>query len=401
MTLLIVSRYPWPRRSGDQRRTVEMVTALAGMGEVVVLSPRPPRRAPAPPSDFPARLVYYDPPRPWAWPARALRALLGCHPLETVTLGVTRDLVRHFRELVGTANLVVLQLSRLSPLLPAVPAGVPLVVDLIDSLALNFTRRAAAGSPLLTPLFRLGAARHRRAEAATVARAAVTLLVAEGDHAHLAERLGPSLASRLAVVPLVAPAFAAPVAALAAPGERLIVTGNLGYFPTRHGVEFLLREVWPGLRAARPGLELVLAGARPPRSWRGLAARSGVTLLADPPELLPHLAAATLALAPLEAGTGQPIKILEAWAVGVPVVASPVAAAGVGGRDGIDLRVATSPSEWHRVLLELLDDAPQRQRLAAAGRARLAADFSQEAVTAAYRRVFEPLLRGSAGRSSG
>jgi polysaccharide biosynthesis protein PslH len=401
VTLLVVSRYPWPQRTGDQRRTVEMVAALAGMGEVVVLSPRPPRRAPAPPSDFPARLVYYAPPRPVEWPVRAAGALLGRHPLETVFLGATRDLVRRLGDVIGAADLVVLQLTRLSPLLAALPPELPLVVDLIDSLALNFTRRAAAGSPFLAPLFRLGAARHRRAEAAAVARAAATLLVAEGDRAHLAERLGPSLASRLAVVPLLAPAFAAPPVAPAAPGERLIVTGNLGYFPTRHGVEFLLREVWPGLRAARPGLELVLAGARLPRSWRGLAARSGVTLLADPPELVPHLAAAAVALAPLEAGTGQPIKILEAWAVGVPVVASPVAAAGVGGRDGIDLRVATSPPEWHRVLLELLDDAPQRRRLAAAGRARLAADFSPEAVTAAYRRVFEPLLRGSAGRSSG
>lgn len=399
-TLLVVSRYPWPQRSGDQRRTVEMVAALARWGEVVLMAPRPGRRAPEPPRDFPARLVFYTPPRPLAWPARALGALIGRHPLETVTLGVTRDLVRHFRRLVGAANLVVLQLTRLSPLLPEVPAAVPLAVDLIDSLALNFERRAAAGSPVLAPLFRLGAGRHRVAEAELVARAGVALLVAEGDRAHLAERLGPGLASRLAVVPLVAPSTAPQAESLPAT-ERLIVTGNLGYFPTRHGVAWFLRAVWPGLRAARPGLEMVLAGARPPRSLRRLAARSGATLLADPPEILPHLAAATLALAPLEAGTGQPIKILEAWSLGIPVVASPAAASGVGGRDGIDLRIARSPAEWHAVLLELLDDAGQRQRLAAAGRARLAADFSPEAVADSYRGALAPLLTVAGRRSSG
>jgi glycosyltransferase involved in cell wall biosynthesis len=310
-------------------------------------------------------------------------------------------LIRRFRELAGAADRIVLQLTRLAPLLAEVPAGKPLVVYLIDSLALNFERRAAAGSRLLAPLLRWGAARHRMAEADFMSRAGVGLLVAEGDRAHLAERLGPIIAAKLVVVPLVATPAPGVAAESGTASERLIVTGNLGYFPTRHGVEGFLREVWPGLKAARPGLEMVLAGARPPKSLRRLAGRTGVTLLADPPEVSPHLATATLALAPLESGTGQPIKILEAWAQGVPVVASPVAAAGVGGQDGVDLRIARSPGEWHLVLLELLSDVTQRRRLAAAGRARLAADFSPEAVAEAYDRALGSLLRGSERCSSG
>ena len=390
--ILAVSRYPWPERSGDQRRTGELVAAMAGLGNVVVLAPVPPAGAPGPPAGWPARLELYRPPAGWAVPARALSALVRGMPLETAYLGGA-DLARRLGRAAGEASLVVLQLSRLAPALSALPPGVPLAVDLIDSLALNFERRARAGSVFLAPVFRLGAWGHRRAEARLLARAAVGLVVAEGDRAALAARLAPELAARLVVVPLVAPPTA-PISPASGGGRpTLIVTGNLGYFPTRHGVTDFLRQVWPALSAARPELALVLAGARPPASLRSLAARTGATLLADPPALRPLLAAATVALAPLEAGTGQPIKILEAWAEGVPVVASPAAAAGVGGRDGVDLRVAATPADWQRVILELLARPEERARLAAAGRARLAADFSSAAVAGAVRRVLLPLLR--------
>jgi hypothetical protein len=56
----------------------------------------------------------------------------------------------------------------------------------------------------------------------------------------------------------------------------------------------------------------------------------------------------------------------------VPVVASPWAAAGVGGRSGEDLLVAETPGEWVEAILHLLEAPETRRRLAAAGYARLA-----------------------------
>jgi glycosyltransferase involved in cell wall biosynthesis len=76
-----------------------------------------------------------------------------------------------------------------------------------------------------------------------------------------------------------------------------------------------------------------------------------------------------------------PIKVLEAWACGVPVVASPWAVAGTTGRQGEDFRVVGQhPIEWVSAILELLDSPGERQRLADNGRRRLAADYSREIV---------------------
>jgi glycosyltransferase involved in cell wall biosynthesis len=161
------------------------------------------------------------------------------------------------------------------------------------------------------------------------------------------------------------------------------MTGNLGYFVNVDAVTWWLAEVWPVLRRVRPGLSVVVVGDRPAKAVRQAvtAAGEGVRLIESPRDLRSVLEQATLALAPMRCGAGFPIKVLEAWACGVPVVASPWAVAGTSGRQGEDFRVVGQhPIEWVSAILELLDDPAQRQRLADSGRRRLAADYSRETV---------------------
>jgi glycosyltransferase involved in cell wall biosynthesis len=99
----------------------------------------------------------------------------------------------------------------------------------------------------------------------------------------------------------------------------------------------------------------------------------GGTLVARPPDLRALLATATVAVAPLRCGSGMPLKVLDAWAAGVPVVASPFAAAGAAAEPERDLLVADSPAEWSAQVARLLADPALRRRLVEAGRARLAA----------------------------
>jgi hypothetical protein len=101
----------------------------------------------------------------------------------------------------------------------------------------------------------------------------------------------------------------------------------------------------------------------------------------SPADLRTIIARATIALAPLRAGSGQPIKVLEAWAVGVPVIASPWAAAGTAGRPWEDFLVVETPGEWLQALITLLDDSEQRSRLAANARVRLAEIYSRRRIS--------------------
>jgi glycosyltransferase involved in cell wall biosynthesis len=214
------------------------------------------------------------------------------------------------------------------------------------------------------------------------------LVVCERDRIALARRrrLAPEVAARVSVIPMsVRERWQAPVDPTppAADTDRpvLVITGNLGYFVNDDAVRWFARRVWPELRERRPDVRLVVAGDRPSRSLRRLVRRCGAELVESPADLRTIIARATIALAPMRAGSGQPIKVLEAWAVGVPVIASPFAAAGTAGRPWEDFLVVDTPGEWLQALITLLDDREQRGRLVANARTRLAEIYSRRRIS--------------------
>jgi glycosyltransferase involved in cell wall biosynthesis len=387
--LLVTSRYPWPPRRGDQIRAVQALDILAAGHEVTLLTPEP-GGSPPPPAEAPYRVEHYRPVRaaPLAGLARVLARGL---PLQSA-LFYQPDLGRRLRELAPRADLGILQLVRLAVHLDDFGAT-PILADLIDSLALNTARRAEVDHPLLRPALRYEAHRLAKAERRLAERAAGVLLVCERDRQDLVNRLPPELGSKVSVVRLASPLPLTPSpvrpAHPATPNGRggnaigpvLAITGNLGYFVNVDAVTWWLRDVWPGLHKVRPDLRVVIAGDRPAAAVRRAVARAGVDLVESPPDLRSIIASATLSLAPMRCGSGVPIKILEAWAVGTPVIATPWAAAGTTGRPGEDFLVAGShPAEWASAVRELLDDPAARARLVDNGRRRLAADYSAEVV---------------------
>jgi glycosyltransferase involved in cell wall biosynthesis len=274
---------------------------------------------------------------------------------------------------------------RLAGEAPAVD-GAPLLVDLIDSLSLNFRSRAHRDRRGLGPFLDVEATRVARCEERLVRRAGGGLVVSDRDRADLAERLPPALSDRLRTVPIAVDGFER-VGDADRRSDTLVFSGNFGYFVNRDALSWFLEAVWPGLRRARPGARLVCVGSRATDSLRRKLARAGAELVANPEDLRSVLARATVAVAPLQCGSGVPIKVLEAWSAGTPVVASPWGAAGVDG-DGA-LEVADSPGEWIDVLARLLESPQRRAELAEAARVRLLSRYSPEAVRRGFLEAIE------------
>jgi len=381
-----------------------MLELLAPEHRVTLLTPRPAAGQPPPPAE--AAVITYRGVGA-AGAAGAASHLLGAAsglaraavrglPLQS-GLFFSPDLRRQLRLLAPRAGLAVLQLVRLAAHRRDLGAT-PVLVDLVDDLALNLARRAAVDRPWLRPALALEARLLARAQDRLASEAGGVLVVCDRDRRHLAQRLPAGVAGRLRTVGLaVAPAGSAgpwsgapdPVGDAGSP--RVVFTGNLGYFVNADAISWWLREVWPALAARLPELNLVIAGDRPPPAlWRAAAAAGAaaggaagaVTLLAGPPDLRPVLAGAIAAIAPMRCGSGAPVKILEAWSQGVPVVASAWAAAGTGGVPGDDLLVADSPGQWVEALAGLARDPAARRRLAANGSRRLLTDYSRETVKA-------------------
>jgi len=307
--------------------------------------------------------------------SRAIRQRL---PLQT-GLFYQPSLARKLRELAPRHDLGILQLVRLASHADDF-GGTPIVVDLIDSLSLGFSKRAEVDRWWLAPILEIEARLLADAERRLAERAERLLVVCERDRQALVNRLPPELGAKVAVVRLAVREHQADSVEGDA-GPVLAMTGNLGYFVNADAVTWWLRDVWPQLRRVRPDVRLVVAGDRPSPAMRRRVEKAGAELIASPLDLRSILAQATLSLAPMRCGSGVPIKVLEAWSAGVPVLASSWAAAGTSGRPGEDLLlVPNHPAEWVAAVTDLLDNPSARRWLIENGRRRLAADYSRETV---------------------
>jgi len=146
----------------------------------------------------------------------------------------------------------------------------------------------------------------------------------------------------------------------------VLLSGNLGYFPTVEGAKWFATRVWPEVRRVVPGAELLLAGSRPAESVRRLAGLQGVTLEVDPVDLATVRRRAAVAIAPMRSGSGTPIKLLEAMATGVPAVATRTAALGLDGLPDGALAVAEDATAFASSVATLLADPSDARRQAEA-----------------------------------
>jgi hypothetical protein len=153
--------------------------------------------------------------------------------------------------------------------------------------------------------------------------------------------------------------------------DTITFVGRMDYFPNERCMVDFCRDVWPRLRARRPAVKLQIVGAAPTAPVQALARLDGVTVTGAVPDVRPFVRRSALTIAPLSIARGTQNKVLESMAMGVPVVCSPLAAAGVEAEPGVHLRVARSPDEWVTEIERLLADDGQRAALARAGRERV------------------------------
>jgi glycosyltransferase involved in cell wall biosynthesis len=140
-------------------------------------------------------------------------------------------------------------------------------------------------------------------------------------------------------------------------GDEPVVAfvGLLGWRPNADAALWLVNEVWPRVRAAVPGAELLLVG-RDPSPGVLAAARDDIVVTGTVPDVEPYLARARVTAAPLLAGGGSRLKILESLGSGRPAVATTIGAEGLVDLVGHGLSVADSPDAFADALIARLRD---------------------------------------------
>jgi glycosyltransferase involved in cell wall biosynthesis len=217
----------------------------------------------------------------------------------------------------------------------------PVVLDVVDSMTLHMEERASRGSPVTSWFW--------KREAERFARLASTL----GEAASVVVAASATAASHYPGVVVIPNATSLQSRPRPAPQYDLIFTGNLWYWPNVEAVKILCEVIVPLVRQRVPGVQVLIAGRKPTASVRQLARKANVTLMANVPDLGELLASSRIALAPIRWTPGANLKILDALAVGTPVLTFPAAAAQLPApSDGVI--TCQTAEEMARVATELL-----------------------------------------------
>jgi polysaccharide biosynthesis protein PslH len=152
--------------------------------------------------------------------------------------------------------------------------------------------------------------------------------------------------------------------------------GRMDYYPNQECMFDFCANVVPLLRARRPDIKLQIIGADPSLAVRKLGEQPGVVVTGSVPDVRPFLRKSALTVAPLNIARGTQNKVLESMVLGIPVVASRLAARGVDAIDGEHLLVAGNAQEYAQAIERVLAAPQERERLARAGRERMLAHHS-------------------------
>jgi glycosyltransferase involved in cell wall biosynthesis len=413
-TLFVAPRVPFPLDIGGNQRMFHVLSALARLGPVDLVCLAHPRFTPEERELKPLRdlcdtleMIPHDGSR-WPDGIQSYR-----DAVERMVLARRPRQIAEFRGEVLAER--VAALAPRADLIWAVRLYVAewlttgrerTIVDVDDLESVKESRRLGL-EPLgrWQALARFDNAKLRRLERRAAGRYAGVVVCSEGDRRFFPARHR----DRALVVPNGIPGQL--LATPPSPREpaSLVMVGAMRYGPNADAALWFAREILPRVAAAMPDVRLYLVGDDRRGVLRSVHDGQRVIATGRVDDVAPYVSRAAVSLAPLRFGGGTRIKILEALALGTPVVSTTVGADGLDLVPGRHLAIGDTPDAFAGEVIRLLRDPAARQALAEAGRARVAQRYTWESIgealggdvrrLASRWRPSPPVVAGRGGRS--
>jgi glycosyltransferase involved in cell wall biosynthesis len=375
---------PWPPTAGGRLRDAATFEAAGKIGEVHLIAfpfSAPPDEARLPPS---ARVH----PLPWPLTAfaraglRARATMRRRHVFQEhlISRGAIQELCADLSDI--GADVVILGYPLYGDLAAAARVYAPrLIVDLMELRSLAQPWRSAGLADRLRSWLDKRVLRH--VEGSVASHADEVWFVTAQD----AETYARSTGTPTRVVPNTVNASAyAGYRSIPRQKGRFAFLGSFDHAPNRHAAIRLVRRILPLVRRDHPDAELVLIGRRPPSAFRNLIARTaGASLHADAEDALKLLAANGPLVVPLESGSGTKLKLLEAAAACIPIVASRVGLYGLGFAPEREVLLAEQDADFAAAIERLWADTEFVERMTSLALARTVREYDRSVAIEAIR----------------
>jgi sugar transferase (PEP-CTERM/EpsH1 system associated) len=373
--LLLVHRIPYPPNKGDKIRSYHLLRFLAERYDVhlgtFVDDPRDAEHIPA------LRELCADVCAVNLNPRRrrvaSLAAMLRGEPM-SLPYYRSRELSRWVRKKIyeeGVRRFVAFS-SPMAQYAPANGIAIHPIVDFVDVDSEKWRQYGGRRPWPLSWIYRREGRHLLEFERDVASRAAASLFVTQ-EEADLFRRQAAGVEANIrSVVNGVDTRYFTPDTSHPDPygkgGPVIVFTGMMDYWANVDAVSWFAREAFPLVRKRVPSARFFIVGARPSRAVSRLAAASGVYVIGAVADVRPYLSRAEVAVAPLRIARGIQNKVLEAMAMGKPVVASPEAVEGLAIPSELRVHVSGDRESMAGSVLSLLSSPDDRSRLGGIGR---------------------------------
>jgi glycosyltransferase involved in cell wall biosynthesis len=163
-------------------------------------------------------------------------------------------------------------------------------------------------------------------------------------------------------------------------GETLLFIGKMDYRPNIDAISWFTAEIWPLIRGRRPRARLLIVGRDLRPEYQRLARLDGVEIIGAVPDERPWFDRASALIVPMRMGSGVRLKVLQAMAMGVPVISTPLGVAGIGGRDGEHYLLARTAVEFADRTVRVLEEPALGAALGASARELVRSRFDWQVI---------------------
>ena len=171
--------------------------------------------------------------------------------------------------------------------------------------------------------------------------------------------------------------------------NMLSFIGRMDYFPNETCMIYFCHDVLPKIRRSHPNMQITIVGAHPSKKVLALDKLPGVTVTGWVDDVRPYVRASLAMVAPLTVARGTQNKLLEAMALQVPVITSPLAARGVDAISGEHLLTAVTAADYCSAVDRLIAKPNYRKQLALAGRQRVQSHHSWSTAMTRFDKLIE------------